>query len=168
MTSYCRLMDGLYLLCMVVAGIALLIMVSVIPVGIFARYVLDGALSWPEPVAIVCMIIFTFLGAPVGLRAGTHICVSMLTDRLPAPLQRGARILCDLLMLAFCVMLFQSSFSLCEAMWSQAQASLPAVTYGQMYLPIPLGTLITLLFVIERLFAGEQTARPVVMLGGTH
>lgn len=61
MTSYCRLMDGLYLLCMVVAGIALLIMVSVIPVGIFARYVLDGALSWPEPVAIVCMIILPFL-----------------------------------------------------------------------------------------------------------
>lgn len=168
MSAYCRLMDGLYLLCMVIAGVALLIMVTVIPVGIFARYVLDGALAWPEPIAIVCMIIFTFIGAPVGLRAGTHICVSMVTDRLPPRLQRAASIVCDLLMMVTCIILLQSSFSLCQAMWFQPQASLPAITYGEMYLPIPLGTLITLLFVIERLFAGEQSARPIVMLGGTH
>ncbi len=161
-------MDGLYLLCMGIAAVALLIMVTVIPIGIFARYVLNGALAWPEPVAIVCMIIFTFIGAPVGFRAGTHICVSMVTDRLSPAAQRLMLRLCDLLMVATCLIIFQASYNLCVAMWIQPLASLPSVTYGEMYLPIPIGALFTLLFVIERLLNGDQSQRPVVVLGGTH
>lgn len=161
-------MDGLYLLCMGIAAVALLIMVTVIPIGIFARYVLNGALAWPEPVAIVCMIIFTFIGAPVGFRAGTHICVSMVTDRLSPPAQRLMLRLCDLLMVGTCLVIFQASYNLCVAMWIQPLASLPMVTYGEMYLPIPTGALFTLLFVIERLLNGDQSQRPVVVLGGTH
>ena len=168
MTRYSRLMDGLYLLCMGIAAVALLVMVTVIPIGIFARYVLNGALAWPEPVAIVCMIIFTFIGAPVGFRAGTHICVSMVTDRLPPAVQRLMLRLCDLLMVVTCLVIFQASYNLCLAMWIQPLASLPAVTYGEMYLPIPIGALFTLLFVIERLLNGDQSQRPVVVLGGTH
>ncbi|WP_313655191.1 TRAP transporter small permease [Pantoea sp.] len=168
MTAYTRLMDGLYLLCMLVAAVALLIMVTVIPVGIFARYVMNGALSWPEPVAIICMIIFTFIGAPVGLRAGTHICVSMVTDRLSPARQRLMLRVSDLLMIVTCLVIFQASYSLCEAMWVQHLAALPAVTYGEIYLPIPVGAIFTLLFVIERLLNGDQSQRPVVSLGGTH
>ncbi|ORM82187.1 C4-dicarboxylate ABC transporter [Pantoea deleyi] len=168
MTAYTRLMDGLYLLCMLVAAVALLIMVTVIPIGIFARYVMNGALSWPEPVAIICMIIFTFIGAPVGLRAGTHICVSMVTDRLSPARQRLMLRVSDLLMIATCLVIFQASYSLCEAMWMQSLAALPAVTYGEIYLPIPIGAIFTLLFVIERLLNGDQSQRPVVSLGGTH
>ncbi|MFB6326582.1 TRAP transporter small permease [Pantoea deleyi] len=168
MTAYTRLMDGLYLLCMLVAAVALLIMVTVIPIGIFARYVMNGALSWPEPVAIICMIIFTFIGAPVGLRAGTHICVSMVTDRLSPARQRLMLRVSDLLMIVTCLVIFQASYSLCEAMWMQSLAALPAVTYGEIYLPIPIGAIFTLLFVIERLLNGDQSQRPVVSLGGTH
>lgn len=168
MSAYSRLMDAVYLLCMLIAAVALLLMVTVIPVGIFARYVMNDALSWPEPVAIVCMIIFTFIGAPVGFRAGTHISVSMVTDRLSPRGQKIAALLSNLLMLAACLVIFQASYALCEAMWYQPQASLPAVTFGVMYLPIPVGALLTILFVIERLLCGEQSERPLVSLGGTH
>ncbi|MBE5254032.1 MAG: TRAP transporter small permease [Enterobacterales bacterium endosymbiont of Blomia tropicalis] len=168
MTAYSRLMDGLYLLCMTIAAIALMIMVTVIPIGIFARYVLNSALSWPEPVAIICMIIFTFIGAPVGFRAGTHICVSMMTDRLSPAAQRLLLRVCDLLMIATCVIIFRASYNLCEAMWVQSLASFPTVTYGEMYLPIPIGAIFTLLFVVERLINGDQRQRPIVILGGTH
>ncbi|MFV9687776.1 TRAP transporter small permease [Pantoea sp. KXB45] len=168
MTAYTRLMDGLYLLCMLVAAVALLIMVTVIPIGIFARYVMNSALSWPEPVAIICMIIFTFIGAPVGLRAGTHICVSMITDRLSPAGQRLMLRVSDLLMIVTCLVIFQASYSLCEAMWVQSLAALPAITYGEIYLPIPIGAIFTLLFVIERLLNGDQSQRPIVSLGGTH
>ncbi|ERK17279.1 putative N-acetylneuraminate transporter [Pantoea sp. AS-PWVM4] len=168
MNAYSRWMDRLYLLCMWVAAAALMIMVAVIPVGIFARYVLNSALSWPEPVAIICMIIFTFVGAPVGLRAGTHICVSMLTDRLSPGGQKWALLLCNLLLIALCVVLFRASYNLCAAMWIQPLASLPNVTYGEMYLPIPIGTVFTLLFALERLLNGDQSQRPIVTLGGTH
>lgn len=168
MNAYSRWMDVLYLVCMWVAAIALMIMVTVIPIGIFARYVLNGALSWPEPIAIICMVIFTFIGAPVGLRAGTHISVSMLTDRLSAGGQKWALLVSNLLLIVLCLILFRASYNLCEAMWVQPLASLPDVTYGEMYLPIPTGTVFTLLFVLERLLSGDQSQRPIVSLGGTH
>lgn len=47
---YSSVMDVLYRISMWIAGLALLVMVAVIPVGIFARYVMNSALSWPEPV----------------------------------------------------------------------------------------------------------------------
>ena len=50
---YSSVMDIIYRISMWIAGIALLVMVAVIPVGIFARYVMNSALSWPEPVAIL-------------------------------------------------------------------------------------------------------------------
>ena len=59
------------------------VMVLVIPVQVAARKWFDSGLSWPEPAALVCMIVFTFIGAAAAYRAGSHIAVTMLTDRLP-------------------------------------------------------------------------------------
>lgn len=67
---YLKWMDRLYLLAMVVAGLSLLVMTIVIPIGIFSRYVLNRGESWPEPIAIICMVTFTFIGAAVSYRAG--------------------------------------------------------------------------------------------------
>lgn len=60
---YLKWMDRLYLLAMAVAGLSLLVMTIVIPIGIFSRYVLNRGESWPEPIAIICMVTFTFIGA---------------------------------------------------------------------------------------------------------
>src|SRR5207237_1359369 len=48
-----RLMDALYGFCVVVAGGALVLISVVIPWGVFTRYVLNSAASWPEPMAIL-------------------------------------------------------------------------------------------------------------------
>ena len=95
---YLKWMDRLYLLAMGVAGCALLVMTVVIPIGIFSRYVLNRGES-PEPIAIICMVTFTFIGAAVSYRAGSHIAVNMLTDRLPDMLKTACARVVDLLML---------------------------------------------------------------------
>ena len=60
---YRRLMDALYLACVAVAGTALVLISAVIPWAVFTRYVLNSAASWPEPTAILLMIVLTFIGA---------------------------------------------------------------------------------------------------------
>jgi TRAP-type C4-dicarboxylate transport system permease small subunit len=50
--------------------------------------VLGFGAQWPEPIAILLMVIFTFVGAAAAYRAGAHIAVAMLTDRLPAALRQ--------------------------------------------------------------------------------
>ena len=56
--------------------------------------------QWPEPIAILMMVVFTFFGAAAAYRAGAHIAVQMLTDRLPAPLRRACAGFVHLAMLA--------------------------------------------------------------------
>ena len=46
---YRRAMEWLYLACIAVSGVALVVITLIIPVGVFMRYVMHGALSWPEP-----------------------------------------------------------------------------------------------------------------------
>lgn len=163
--SFSRLMDKLYMLAMWVAGVSLLIMTVVIPIGIFSRYVLNKGESWPEPVAILCMVTFTFIGAAVGYRAGSHIAVNMLTDRLPAALQRAAARLVDLMMLLITGMMLWYSYWLCLDLWEQPVAEFPLLTSGETYLPLPIGSAVLILFVIERLLFGSQENRPVVLIG---
>ncbi|CAH6661187.1 TRAP transporter small permease [Pseudocitrobacter vendiensis] len=162
---FSRAMDRLYMLAMWVAGLSLLLMTVVIPVGIFSRYVLNRGESWPEPIAIICMVTFTFIGAAVGYRAGSHIAVNMLTDRLPATLQKAAARLVDLLMLVVTAIMFWYSFWLCVELWEQPVAEFPLMTSGESYLPLPVGSAVLILFVIERLLFGSQEHRPVVLIG---
>ncbi|WOI98010.1 TRAP transporter small permease [Citrobacter koseri] len=165
---YSSVMDLFYRISMWVAGLALLIMVAVIPVGIFARYVMNSALSWPEPVAILCMVIFTFVGAAMSYRAGSHIAVSMVTDRLSEGAQRICFIVADLMLMAVSLFILWYGSLLCYDLWEQPVAEFPLLSAGENYLPLPVGSAITLLFIIEKIFRGSQYQRPVVMLGSTH
>ncbi|WP_312118999.1 TRAP transporter small permease [Kosakonia cowanii] len=164
---YSLLMDILYRLSMWVAGIALLVMVAIIPIGIFARYVLNSALSWPEPVAIICMVTFTFIGAAVSYRAGSHIAVTMMTDRLSEPLRKVCFLLADLMLMAISLFILWYSATLCAELWEQPVAEFPLFTAGESYLPLPIGSAITLLFIVEKMLFGAQYHRPVVMLGSS-
>ena len=51
-------LDIIYLGCIWTAGIAIAAMTLIIPWGIFTRYVLGSGSRWPEPVAILLMVIF--------------------------------------------------------------------------------------------------------------
>jgi len=158
-------MDRLYLLAMFVAGFSLLVMTIVIPIGIFSRYVLNRGESWPEPIAILCMVTFSFVGAAVSYRANSHIAVNMLIDRIPPAMQRLCAKLVDILMLAISGIMFWYSALLCMDLWEQPVAEFPILTSGESYLPLPIGSAIMILFVIERLLFGSQENRPVVLIG---
>ena len=83
-------MDYLYLACVVVGGIALVLISAVIPWAVFTRYVLNSAASWPEPLAILLTIVLTFIGAAAGYRLNLHMNVSYFVDRLPSLYRRLA------------------------------------------------------------------------------
>ena len=156
-----RLLDALYLACIWISGIALVVMCLVIPVGVVARYVFGFGAQWPEPIAILMMVVFTFFGAAAAYRAGAHIAVQMLTDRLPRPLQWASRWFVHLAMLAASGFVVVWGFQLVQAMMGQTLSELPWLPVGVTYLSLPLGSLITLLFVLEHMLLGSQHARPV-------
>lgn len=155
-------LDGVYLACIWIAGLAILTMALVIPWGIFARYVLGTGSQWPEPIAILLMVVFTFVGAAASYRAGAHIAVGVVTERVPPQLQAWLGRLVHLLMLAICLFMLWWGTKLCIATWNQSVSELPWLPVGLTYSPVPIGGLLTLLFVLEHMLFGSQADREAV------
>jgi TRAP-type C4-dicarboxylate transport system permease small subunit len=162
---FARALDALYLACIWGAGIAIALMSVIIPVGVVMRYVFGFGAQWPEPIAILLMMVFTFIGAAAAYRAGGHIAVAMFTDALPAPLRSAAARLADAGMAVLSAFVLWYGGRLCQATMGQTISELPLLPVGVTYLPIPLGAAATLVFVLERIAYGAQTARAVVRVG---
>ncbi len=160
--SILRVLDGIYLACIWTAGIAIFFMSVIIPIGVFARYVLGTGAQWPEPIAIMLMVVFTFIGAAAAYRAGAHIAVAMLTERLPSPLKRACTTLVDLAMVAICVFGVIYGTKLGLGTMGQTLAEIPWLPVGFTYLPLPFGALLTLIFVVEKVTLGSAHLRAVV------
>lgn len=158
-------LDALYRACIWLAGAAIVAMSLIVPVGVVLRYVFGFGAQWPEPIAILLMMVFTFIGAAAAYRAGGHIAVGMLVDRLPAPLQAGLAKGIDALMLLVCGFVLWFGSRLCLETMGQSVSELPWLPVGVTYLAIPLGALATGLFVLERLFMGSQAHRALMRIG---
>lgn len=159
---YVRAMDRLYLAAIWLAGAAIVAMSLIIPWGVFTRYVLGTGSQWPEPIAILLMMVFTFVGTAAAYRAGGHIAVTMAVERLPAALQRAAAHLVDVLMAVACLFVAFYGARLVMETLNQSISELPWLPVGVTYAAIPVGAAITLLFVIERIVFGEQSQRALV------
>lgn len=162
MQIYLKAMDLVYRLCIWISGLAIIIMSTVIPWGVYARKVLGTGSAWPEPVAILCMVIFTFFGAAASYRACGHIAVMMLVERLPGGAQRMLAHAVNVLMVLISLFMIYYGFGLCAVTWNQSVDSLPALSVGVTYLPLPLGSIAILLFIIELMVAGPQNQRAIV------
>jgi TRAP-type C4-dicarboxylate transport system permease small subunit len=160
--SILKTLDGIYLFCIWAAGIAIFFMSVIIPVGVVARYVFGVGAQWPEPIAILLMVIFTFIGAAAAYRAGAHIAVAMLTDRLPDSLKKVCVMLVDLTMAAICLFVVVYGTQLSLGTMGQTLGELPWLPVGLTYVPLPLGGLLTLVFVIEKMVLGTQHERAIV------
>jgi TRAP-type C4-dicarboxylate transport system permease small subunit len=160
--GYLRLMDKLYVTSVWASGAAITLMSIIIPIGVVMRYVFGFGAQWPEPIAILLMMVFTFIGAAAAYRANSHIAVTMLTDRLPRPLQKFADVIVDLLMLVACGFVAWYGGRLVLETMGQSVAELPWLPVGVTYAALPIGSAITLLFVLERRIFGPQNERPLV------
>jgi TRAP-type C4-dicarboxylate transport system permease small subunit len=149
-----RAMDALYLICVGLSGGALVVISAVIPWGVYTRYWLNRAASWPEPMAVLLTIVLTFFGASACYRAGLHVTVTAARDQLPRPWRRLCELAADGLMILLSLFMVVWGATLVEATWYQSIAEFPSLSVGVTYLPIPIGGAITLLFIVERMIIG--------------
>lgn len=150
--TYIATMDRLYSVCMWIAGVSLVVLTTVIPFNVFMRYVMNKGLSWPEPLAIIVMIVFTFFAGTVCYRSGVHISVMLFVNITKGNLRTAVAWLTEVLMIAFNLFILYYGILLCEATWNNLIAEFPIIRVGLTYVPLPVGGLITVLFVIERMW----------------
>ena len=153
-------MDFLHRACVIGAGVALVVITLIIPWGVFTRYILNSASSWPEPLAILLMIVLSFLSAVVCYREHIHLAVGMLPSILNEPARTMLGIVIELGMAAMNLFLLYYGINLVKQTWYQSIAEFPVVSVGVSYLPIPICGFITLLFIIERFMKRDWFPAP--------
>lgn len=84
----------------------------VVNVGVFYRYVLTAGLPWSEEIPKFGMVWMGFLGTSMALRRDQHIGFYAVREKLPEKIQLVFKLICDLLILFFLIMLIRWGFYL--------------------------------------------------------
>jgi TRAP-type C4-dicarboxylate transport system permease small subunit len=152
---YRKAMQALYLACIVLSGVAMVVITLFIPSGVFMRYVMNDPLQWPEPASVIMMVFFSFIGGAAVYRANQQIAVEALMKavgpRSRTAMQWGVHG-CMLLIAGFMV---GYGVHLCQVTWGNTIAEFPWLSTGIVYMPIPIGGALTLLFILEKIWLGE-------------
>ena len=151
-------MEWLYIACIVLAGVAMVLMTIFIPYGVFMRYVVNSAASWPEPASILMMIWFSFVGGAAAYRANAHIAVGTVLNMVNDTNRRRLERFGDVGMGIIGLFMIKWGVQLVHAVWDNRVAEFPEISVGASYIPIPVAGVITLLFCIERLWIGQPPA----------
>jgi TRAP-type C4-dicarboxylate transport system permease small subunit len=157
---YVRAMDMINRACLFVAGVCLVVITLIIPYGVFCRYVLNSAASWPEPMAVLLMIWLSLLSAVVCYREHLHIGVGVLPAALSGTPKLVLGWILEMGMLATNLFMLWWGTKLVSELWHQSIAEFPAFSTGASYLPIPIGGALIVLYVIERLWTGKLFEEP--------
>jgi TRAP-type C4-dicarboxylate transport system permease small subunit len=159
---YAAAMEALYVACIAVSAASLVVITLIIPYGVFMRYVLNAPASWPEPAAVLLMIVFSFVGGAAAYRANVHLAVQALLDAVSPRARARLLRLVDLCMALTAAFMLVWGVQLVRTTWHQVIAEFPLLSVGVTYLPLPLGGLLTLLFIVERVWVGEPPRTSVM------
>jgi TRAP-type C4-dicarboxylate transport system permease small subunit len=152
---YQSAMERLYLICIVISGAALVAITLIIPLGVFMRYVMNSALSWPEPASVIMMVMFSFIGGAAVYRANVHIAVEALLNAVSASTRRLMLHGVNVCMAVIALFMLGYGIHLCIVVQNSTIAEFPWLSVAFVYLPIPIAGLLTFLFLVERVWVGD-------------
>jgi TRAP-type C4-dicarboxylate transport system permease small subunit len=159
---YAQWMERLYLFCIILSGVAVVLITLIIPFGVFMRYVMNSPQSWPEPAAVVMMVMFSFIGGAAVYRANVHVAVEALLNAVSAGQKRIMLWGVDACIGAMASFMAFYGVQLVRATWYQSMAEFPWLSAGVVYMPIPIAGVLTLLFLIERVWVGDPPSTSVM------
>jgi TRAP-type C4-dicarboxylate transport system permease small subunit len=134
-----------------VAGISIIGMAIVEGWQVFARYVLNSAPSWTEPMALFFMGTTMMFGAAAGVRSSRHFGFFILVESARPRARRALRIFANLIAAGTGLMLAAWGGEMMIDAWDYRMAGAP-MPQGLAYMPLCLGGALIALFAIERIF----------------
>jgi TRAP-type C4-dicarboxylate transport system permease small subunit len=164
--AYRRAMERTYIVCIVISGLGLVAITLIIPLGVVMRYWVQRPLSWPEPASVIMMVVFSFIGGAAVYRANVHIAVEALINAVRPSLQRWMRHGVNLCIAVIALFMLMYGIQLCITTRFSTIAEFPWLSVAVAYLPIPVAGLLTLLFLIERVWIGDPPKSSVMYADG--
>lgn len=142
------------------AGVTSLVVliVAVVALQVVRRYFFNAALVWPEEAARMSFIWMSFLGVPLLLRRHELLSVDVLAEALPSRARRWLQRLMLLAAAPFFLVMAQQGIAMMQVVQGQVIPAL-GLPAALVYLAVPVGSVLALLFTLERLLA-EPEADP--------
>ncbi len=160
--AFLRIIDKTYdliaKLCMLLAGISLVVMTVIFAWLVFGRYILNDTPTWVEQVSLLLVMVIAFLGGAVGVHHHTHLSVVIFRSAVPSKVRTVFVFISDILMLVFGGLMFWHGIELTAFKWS---ADIPLLQWpeGLRSLPLPICGALLFLFSaghLIRLFLGRD------------
>jgi TRAP-type C4-dicarboxylate transport system permease small subunit len=129
----------------------LVLMVVLVTLGVFFRYVLSSSLAWYDEFASYLLVWLTFYGAVVASHRNRHIGFEAVVNRFMPKTRRILGALAELFVLGFQVVLFYYGWTLMRKMGDETAISLPWVKMGWVYSVLPIAGGLMLLISLEHL-----------------
>ena len=129
----------------------LVLMVVVVSLGVFFRYVLNAALVWYDEFASYLLVWLTFYGAVVASYRRRHIGFELVVDRLLPNNRKIVEFVSESCVLGFQVVLFYYGWLLTRKMGDETAVSLAWVKMGWVYSVLPITGGLMLLISLVRL-----------------
>ncbi len=126
--GFLKMIDGLLPLisrvCIFICSIAIVTLLVIFGWLVFGRYVLNVTPTWVEQLALLLVVYITFLGAAAGVHEETHLGVSFIRESFPDWLRKPLRIVADLLLAFFGLIMLLACIELVQFGWSTNLAML--------------------------------------------
>jgi len=143
-----------------IALFAVIFVVMVLQVT--CRYVLGSPLVWSEELARYLYIWVCYLGAPVALRRGNHIAITLLVDQLPASLARVVAVFWHLGAFLFLIELAIQGAILAARSHTLLAITIP-IPWSLIYLAVPVSAVLMMLQTIEDLWVSRRVPAQEVL-----
>lgn len=136
------------------------IMVVVIAMQVFMRYVLSSSLSWSEELARYCFIWLVYIGISYGVKKQRHIKVDVALLLLKDKGKIILNICANLLFLFFALFVIYYGYDIAQRLLDFGQTS-PAlhIPIGLVYLATPVGMGLTAIRIIQQLIKQVKTLK---------
>jgi len=137
--------------CTFISGICLIIIVVTFGWLVFGRYVLNSTPTWVEQLALLLIVVITFLSSSVGVKERTHLSVEIVPYALPRKIRSKLYILISIIVGGFGIVMMLESYNLTAFNWSteiplldvpEGLRTLPAVISGFLLFIFSLGNIL--------------------------
>lgn len=143
--------DVMEKLCIVLMSIPLIMMVILIFMQVVFRYLFNNPFSWTEELSRHLMIWAAFLGSALAYRRNAHLGVDLVIDVMSASAQKVVLIAVHCGIAAFALFLLVMGARVASRTMGQFSSAL-SIPMGFIYLAIPVGGALLLLFSFEKLY----------------
>jgi TRAP-type C4-dicarboxylate transport system permease small subunit len=138
----------------------LVLMVALVCVGVFFRYVVNDSLTWYDEFASYLLVWLTFYGAVIASHRRRHIGFEVVVEKFNPAARRAVEALSECFVLVFQFVLLYYGWELVQKMGEDRTVSLPWVKMGWIYSALPitggLMLLISAARLIDIVFARER------------